>query len=169
MIDRQTVFSECRYYRYTLWRTWAADLFGDQIGYVQFIGLNPSTADETKDDPTIRRCTQFAKDWGYDGFCMTNLFAWRHTDPKVMLIATEPVGPDNDKWLVAVAKNAAIVVAAWGNYGGHRDRYKEVMKLIPNLQCIKINEKTGQPSHPLYLPADLRPVPYAATTASSSA
>jgi hypothetical protein len=89
MIDKTTIFSADRRYRYTLWRDWSKDLLcgmdsrprlaGDQTPnqFVQFIGLNPSTADEKQDDPTIRRCIGFAKAWGYGAMCMTNIFAWR--------------------------------------------------------------------------------------------
>ena len=79
---RTAEFSPCRRYRYTLSIEWDASK-----ERVMFIGLNPSTADETKDDPTVRRCKQFAKDWGYGAMVMTNLFAWRDTDPKKMLVA----------------------------------------------------------------------------------
>ena len=83
---RHAVFSPCRTYRYALSRVWAADK-----PYALFIGLNPSTADETLDDPTIRRCIDFAKRWGYGGLVMANLFAYRATDPAVMKRAAEPV------------------------------------------------------------------------------
>ena len=79
--NKTATFSECRKYRYTLWRRWDG-LFAS--GYAMFIGLNPSTADETNDDPTIRRCIGYARDWGYGGLCMTNLFAFRATLPKNM-------------------------------------------------------------------------------------
>ena len=92
-IDRKTRFSPCRRYRYTLWRDWNP-LLPDNV-YAMFIGLNPSTADETNDDPTIRRCINFAKSWGCDSFCMTNIFAFRATDPKVMIAEPEPVGIDH--------------------------------------------------------------------------
>ena len=150
-------FSVCRRYRYTLWRNWT-DLLGGGRGYAMFIGLNPSTADETENDPTIRRCISFAKSWGYDGLCMTNLFAFRATDPKVMLAESEPCGQDNDLHLLKMAKGAGIVVAAWGLPGTHMGRADEVRQLIQNLYCLKLT-KGGQPGHPLYLPGDLKPVP----------
>ena len=114
--------SECRQYRYALWRTW-----DDSKPYAMFVGLNPSTADETDDDPTIRRCIVFAKDWGYGGLCMANLFAYRATDPSNMFSAQDPIGPQNDVWLERLAKDAGIVVAAWGNHGGHLGRSKIVL------------------------------------------
>lgn len=79
-----------------------------------FVGLNPSTADESKDDNTIRRCVAYAKEWGFDGLCMTNLFAYRATDPKVMLAQADPVGEGNDQVLLDLSKSAGMVIAAWG-------------------------------------------------------
>ena len=161
MTARSTVFSPCRQYRYTLWRDWTDILSGDR-GYAQFIGLNPSTADETNDDPTVRRCIQFAKDFGCSALCMTNLFAWRATDPKMMLAARDPVGPENDHWLKLIAGEAKVIIAAWGNDGRHLSRSKAVKEMLApcGLQCLKVNVKTGEPSHPLYLPASLRPIPF---------
>lgn len=144
-------FSPCRIYRYELWRSWNT---GGKV--CMFIGLNPSTADESKDDPTIRRCIRFAQDWGYDELCMTNLFAFRATDPKVMKAAPSPIGPDNDATLLRLSTNAAVVVAAWGVHGDHRDRARQVLGMIPNLTALRLT-KDGTPSHPLYLPANLSP------------
>lgn len=148
------LLSECRTYRYALWRTWKGGK-----GYACFIGLNPSTADETEDDPTIRRCIGYAKAWGYAGLCMLNLFAFRSTAPAQMMVAADPVGPDNDKHLQAYAVGAGVVVAAWGNDGAHLNRHQDVMQLIPGLRCLKVNG-SGQPAHPLYQRADLIPIPY---------
>lgn len=148
-------FSHDRIYRYSLWRRWG----GDCHDYAMFIGLNPSTADEIEDDPTIRRCMQFAMDWGYSGLCMTNLFAYRATDPKVMKIAVDPVGVENDQWLSECAVNAGIVIAAWGTEGRHMNRDSAVKMLIPDLHYLKIT-KNGHPGHPLYLPKTLRPIKY---------
>lgn len=145
-------FSPCRTYRYTLWRVWDAAL-----PYCQFVGLNPSTADETKNDPTVRRCIAFAKDWGYGALCMTNAFAYRATDPRVMKQQADPIGPDNDHWLLEVARGAGIVVAAWGVHGAHRDRDRQIRTMLPRLHCLGVTAK-GQPKHPLYLPSDLQPV-----------
>jgi hypothetical protein len=121
------------------------------------IGLNPSTADETVDDPTIGRCIDFARSWGYGGLCMANLFSYRATKPAVMLNAEEPVGLENDAWLLRQSKKAGVVVAAWGNHGSHRGRSKEATALIPNLHYLKLNA-TGEPRHPLYLKRDLKPM-----------
>lgn len=154
-LDRRTVFSECRLFRYTLWRQW--DLTNST--YVMFIGLNPSTADEKLDDPTIRRCIQYAKDWGFGALCMTNLFAYRATEPIKMKSYPNPVGPENDRWLVACAREAGVVVAAWGNNGQFLGRNEEVMNLLDHLHCLRIT-KERQPEHPLYLPKNAVPVPF---------
>lgn len=121
-----------------------------------FVGLNPSTADETNDDPTIRRCIGFAKAWGFSGLVMTNLFAFRATDPKDMKRAADPVGTENDETLVKLAACCGLVVAAWGAHGSYRGRDREVRALLPNLHYLKLT-KDGHPSHPLYLPGDLTP------------
>lgn len=156
---RQTIFSPCRSYRYALWREW----IGGE-GYAMFVGLNPSTADETQDDPTIRRCIAFAKAWGYAGLCMTNLFAFRATDPKDMKAAADPVGPDNNKHLGMLAQRAGVVVAAWGANGTHRGRDAEVRAMLDQaLHCLALT-KDGHPGHPLYLPKTLKPVEFKRVT-----
>lgn len=151
MQQKGAVFSECRTYRYSLWRIW-----NDLQDPVLFIGLNPSTADEYTDDPTIRRCIGFANSWGHGGIIMANLFGFRATEPKDMMKADDPVGPDNDWRLKELAERADIAVAAWGNGGSFRDRGKTVAELVPDLFYLKLN-KSGQPAHPLYLKADLQP------------
>ena len=145
--------SDCRKYRYALWRTW-----DDSKPYVMIVGLNPSTADETKDDPTLTRCIKFAKYWGYGGLCMANLFAFRATEPSDMMTSSDPVGLENDSWLSKLSKDAGIVVAAWGNDGSHLCRSSAMKAMLPNLHCIKMN-KSGEPAHPLYLSSNLVPTP----------
>lgn len=149
-MKRSASLSPCRLYRYELWRVWGAGPF------VMFIGLNPSTADETNDDPTIRRCVAFARAWGYSGLCMTNLFAFRATDPSDMRAAKDPIGPLNDLTLQTVASTASVVVAAWGAGGTHLARDREVRSAIPNLTYLRLT-KDGHPGHPLYLPGNLLP------------
>lgn len=155
LLKSTATFSPCRTYRYSLWRRWGKP----EQGYAMFIGLNPSTADEVEDDPTVRRCIQFAKDWGYGALCMTNLFAFRATDPGVMKAHPEPIGPDTNTVLVELAKSAGVVIAAWGNHGSHRARDRQVIALLPNLRCLKVT-KADQPSHPLYLSKALKPLPF---------
>ena len=149
-MEKDADFSPCRKYRYALWRIW-----GRITGYAMFIGLNPSTADETDDDPTIKRCIAYAKDWGYSGLCMTNLFAYRATKPKDMKAAADPIGPDNDQWLRDAGSQASIIIAAWGCDGSYLDRDKAVREMFPTLHYLRLTNK--QPWHPLYLPKDLKP------------
>ena len=145
--------SEDRMYRYSLSRSWDSNL-----PYVVFIGLNPSTADETEDDPTIRRCIGYAKAWGYGGIVMLNLFALRATEPRDMMVSYRPVGSKNNSVLIKYSYNLRchLYIAAWGNHGVHRDRYKEARIIFDDLHYLKLN-KSGQPAHPLYLKADLKP------------
>lgn len=150
-----TELSPCRRWRYTLYRETGRT--SNEI--VNFIGLNPSTADEVKDDPTIRRCISYATRWGYGGMVMTNLFAFRATDPEDMKRADDPIGPENDYWLQAVAEKSAITVAAWGNGGVYLERAERVASLIEDLQCLRKTGR-GQPWHPLYLPQTLTPIPW---------
>ena len=152
-MKKDAKLSECRKYRFALWRVW-----DDSRPHVMFIGLNPSTADETEDDPTLIRCINYAKSWGYGGVCMANLFSFRATEPGDLLVATDPVGHETDKWLAELSGKAALVVAAWGNTGGFMGRSQQVRLLMPDLHCLKIN-KSGEPAHPLYQEAALHPVP----------
>lgn len=139
-------FSPDRRHRYALWRTW------DQSKEIaMFIGLNPSTADEVKNDPTVTRCINYAKKWRCGGIIMSNIFAYRATDPKIMKSAADPVGPENDEWLLKLADEADLIVAVWGNHGNFIKRGETVVKLLnkSELHCLDIN-KTGHPKHPLY-------------------
>ena len=154
------VISRCGSYRYALWRTW-----DPATGAVMFIGLNPSTADANTDDPTLRRCMRFAKDWGYGGVIMANLFAFRATQPADLLEAERPIGPRNNRWLRQLADDAALVVAAWGNDGAHQGRASAVCEMLPELNCLKVNG-SGEPGHPLYIRASAKPTPYNAQSRS---
>lgn len=149
--ERGAVLSADRRYRYTLWRRW-----GDGKACM-FVGLNPSTADADIDDPTIRRCVNFARAWGFDALVMTNLFAWRATDPRDMMAAVDPVGVDNDWWLQAASVGCGLTVAAWGAGGAYQGRGVEVRRMLREPHYLRLT-KSGQPGHPLYLPAHLRPV-----------
>lgn len=145
--------SECKKYRFALWRTW-----DDSKPCVMFVGLNPSTADESTDDPTLTRCINYAKSWGFGRVCMANLFAYRATKPNDMKAAKDPIGSENNEWLKKLANDADLVVAAWGNDGSYLGRSEQVKELLPNIHCLKIN-KSGEPAHPLYQKADMKPVP----------
>lgn len=143
-------FSPDRIYRYALWRRWDPD-----APYALFIGLNPSTADERENDPTIRRCIRFASDWGYGAIYMANLFALRATDPEVMKVHQEPVGIDNNVWLQDLARDAGVIICAWGTHGTHKGRDKQVITLLAahELKCLGTT-KHDHPRHPLYVRAD---------------
>ena len=158
-MKKSASFSPNRMYRYTLLRSW-----NPELGCVMFVGLNPSTADETIDDPTVRRCMGFVKSWGYGTLFMANLFAYRTTDPKDLYkIKVRPVGVRTDYFLLKMAKAARIVVAAWGTNGTFLRRDEEVVALIPDLYVLRLT-KDGYPSHPLYLPRTLKPVKWVART-----
>ena len=147
------VFSDCRKYRYALWRMW-----NEHKPIAMIIGLNPSTADQTRNDPTITRCINFSRSWGYGGVCVTNLFGFRATAPTELKAHHDPIGKENDAWVHEMAKGAAITVAAWGNHGRFLNRSLEILPSLCQLYCIKMN-KSGEPAHTLYLKAELKPVP----------
>ena len=154
LVNKNATFSDCRKYRYALSRTW-----NGKKKTILFIGLNPSTANEKIDDPTIRRCINYAQNWGYGSLLMVNLFAYRATLPSELKNVKNPIGNDNDLHIIELSKKADIAVAAWGNEGTLLNRDKEVKKILPNLMCLKIN-KSGQPSHPLYQKKDLKLIKY---------
>lgn len=153
-IEKGAIFSPRQTWRYSLWRIWNFEL-----PYCMFICLNPSTADEINDDPTVTRCINFAQSWGYGALCMTNLFAFRATKPPDMKRAWDPIGPKNNEWLRMLSKKAGIIVGAWGNDGLFANRAEDVCKIIKNIHCLDVTEK-GQPWHPLYLKSTLKPVKY---------
>lgn len=146
-MDNGAQFSPDRIYRYALWRTWETG-----NGHILFIGLNPSTADETKDDPTIRRCIGFAKNLGYGGIYMLNIFAYRATNPKVLRKAEKPVGEKNNHFLQMYFDPIGFNIACWGMWGEYLNRGREVINMLgeAGLHCFGLT-KNGQPRHPLYL------------------
>lgn len=146
-------FSECRKYRYALWRIWDKTL-----PCIQFIGLNPSTANETKSDPTITRVIGFATSWGYGGVYMTNLFSFVTAYPKE-LILPEAQDKSNDMWLQNIGEKCNMVVFAWGNFKQAREQALIVEKYFPDAYALVIN-RDGSPRHPLYVKADVVPVKY---------
>ena len=154
LVNKNATLSDCRKYRYVLSRTWDS-----KKKTILFIGLNPSTADEQIDDPTIRRCINYAQNWGYGSLLMVNLFAYRATMPTELKKVKNPIGNDNDLHIKELIKKVDLAVAAWGNEGSLLNRDKEIKKIIPNLMCLKIN-KSGQPAHPLYQKKDLQLINY---------
>jgi len=157
-MDKGAMLSPDRVYRYSLWRVW-----DESKPLVMFIGLNPSTADELEDDPTIRRCINFARTWDYGGIYMMNLFAFRTKDPKILLTNLLPIGYEgaiygknwNDWFLKEVNKSCMTIVAAWGTKGNYLGRDKEVMKFFRQMNCLGLT-KGGYPKHPLFLRSDTK-------------
>jgi len=137
--------SRCGQYRYSLKRCWDPSLPQALI-----IGLNPSTADATLDDPTVRRCVGFVRDWGFGGLALVNLFAFRAIDPSSLVGPPDPVGPENDDWIARLADESDLVVAAWGVHGGLKARDSAVIRMLGPLHCLG-RTKDGFPRHPLYL------------------
>jgi hypothetical protein len=148
------IFSADRRHRYLLWRQWSTPQ-----RLVLFIGLNPSTADETLDDPTIRRCREYAKSWSASGFMIANLFAFRATLPSEMRAFKSPIGEDNDAWIDAASATAYQTVACWGNHGDHLQRASQVLPKLVKPGYLKMT-KANQPSHPLYLLKSLHPIAF---------
>lgn len=153
------VYSDCERYRYSLTRVW------DDAGRrVNFVMLNPSTATEVLNDPTVERCERRARTLGYGGFAVTNIFAWRDTQPKALRAAVDPVGADNDVAIADRALWAHDVIAAWGTHGAHLDRGRQVAALLGTLGRPLFHlglSKLGHPKHPLYLPYKQNPEPWA--------
>jgi hypothetical protein len=153
------VLSDCGKYRYHLHRS--LGVLGS--GTCTFIMLNPSTADAMLDDPTIRRCMGYARSLGCEHLEVVNLFAYRSTSPDVLYAMSRDtaVGPDNDRHIVQACALAAYVICGWGNHGSAFGRDKEVLKLLSERNvratALKINAKSQQPAHPLYLKGDAVP------------
>jgi hypothetical protein len=159
-------FSECDRYRFALWRIW-----DETKPYVMFIGLNPSTANQTDDDPTIRRVKKFASNWGFGGVYMMNCFPLVSTDPAGLLedIIVDDDGNHvkdenyilNDTYLNLIARNAGKIVFAWGNFPIVRDlkRDKELVRMFPDAEALIINQN-GSPRHPLYVKSNTKTVKY---------
>lgn len=155
------VFSDDRRHRYTLWRRW--NHFGPGERIIAYVGLNPSTADEAKNDPTVKRCVNRAQAAGFDGMVMLNLFGYRATDPREMKDFPEPVGLHNDDAISAVAEIAEKIVCCWGTHGRFKARDESVLGLLrpfsKKLCCLGLTVR-GQPKHPLYLKSDTPFTPF---------
>ena len=154
--------SPCGRYRYDLTRE-----IGPASRTACFIMLNPSTADATKDDPTIRKCVGFARRWNCGRLVVVNLFALRATDPREIrrVSLREAIGPNNDFAIVDAADRADVIVCAWGRHGTYHARDEEVLKLLSgDLRALKIT-KNGQPYHPLYVPYSASLLPFEDTNA----
>ena len=157
--DGGAEFSPNRSYRYRLWRRWG------NAAPAYFCMLNPSTANETDLDPTLRRCVGFAKSWGCGGIVVVNLFAVVSPDPKVLLAHPDPVGPRNDEVLFAAADSAKTFVVGWGAFPEAKERARAIMPVLMcgdrAAMCLGTNAD-GSPKHPLYLPKTSDLIPWRA-------
>ena len=157
-------FSDDRRYRYLLTRR-----VGTGKKRVMFLMLNPSTADEVRNDPTIARCIGFASSWDCGWLYVTNLSPLRATDPAdVLRVGPEPddVWDTNVENILETAMCCDFTVAAWGNHGAAEGRADRVLAQLgangKKVLCLGVTQQ-GYPRHPLYVPADTRPVPYSST------
>lgn len=149
------VYSDCEAYRYSLTRVW------DETGEKGlFIMLNPSTATEVQNDPTVERCERRSRALGYGAFRVLNIFAYRATDPRDMRRAEDPVGPENDAVLLQGLDWADRVICAWGTHGEHLGRGPEVAALLKGTgrELLHLGlSKAGHPKHPLYIGYKVQP------------
>jgi hypothetical protein len=143
------VYSDCERYRYSLTRVWDA-----QGPRAMFVMLNPSTATEVQNDPTVERCERRARTLGFGAFRVTNIFAWRDTDPRAMRAAPDPVGPGNDDAILQGCEWAGRVIAGWGTHGAHLNRGSAVAALLRRTGTPLFHlglTQGGHPRHPLYI------------------
>jgi hypothetical protein len=151
-MERWASFDPTGRYRYSLGRRWSA------APTLAIIMLNPSQADGSVDDPTIRRCLGLAHSWGFGAIAVVNLFAYRSPHPRVLRQVDDPIGPDNNAALAEAARQADQILLAWGNWGSLGDRDRTVLNLLAPHQvkwrCLGHN-LTGQPRHPLYVPGSI--------------
>ena len=152
-LETSAIYSPDKLHRYVLKRTWPVG--NDKL--VTFVLLNPSTATEYQDDPTIRRCVRFAIQWGYSGLYILNLFGYRATLPSAMRKADDPVGPDNLRYIKET--QTELVVIGWGNHGVYLDQDKLVLKELNNPMALGINQNKT-PKHPLYVPYSAELISY---------
>ncbi len=167
---QNTTWSADRRYRYFLRRPWheqvaqgfaEPEMSAEGRPPIAFLLLNPSTADEVKDDPTVARCRRYAVAWGFGEVIVLNAFAYRATDPKDMRAQADPVGPDNDATLLAtlpaVQALGGRLVCGWGNHGAHLGRSDQLRALLADFEGLRCFPKTkaGEPGHPLYLRKDV--------------
>jgi hypothetical protein len=153
--DTGAIFSLCERYRYTLWRRWDTSR-----PTINFCMLNPSTATATVSDPTVTRTLQYSRRWGYGQTIVTNMYAYRSTDPAALRTLADPIGPDNDRYILESARAAQMAILACGV---HVDvvsgRFQQVLDVLHGIEvwCLGVT-KDGYPKHPLYLSRDLQPV-----------
>lgn len=150
-VKSTAIYSDCERYRYVLTREWDASK-----KRVLFIALNPSTATELANDPTVARMMNYAKDWGYGSASVCNVFGYRATDPRDMKAQSDPVGADNDALILGEVAKCEKVIACWGNHALHLGRSMELRPKLGKLYSLGVNAN-GEPKHPLYLKKDLVP------------
>lgn len=157
------VYSACENYRYALERCWRSD----PARWMIMIMLNPSTATHIDNDPTVERCERRARDWGYDGILVLNLFAYRATDPKKMKKQEHPEGPLNNWTITEALERAAafpdnhLVLCGWGVHGAHKGRADLILSLMRGYGVTPLAlgwTRNGHPQHPLYIGYDKKPV-----------
>lgn len=153
-LKTDAIFSKDGKHRLQLSRFW-----DESLPSVLFIGLNPSIANEEKNDPTITRTTGFAEKWGYGGFYMANLFSLIETSPKRLVKRRKLIHPDNDKTIQRLIREVDLVILAYGNLGLHRNRHQQILKLVDKPYCISIT-RLGLPTHPLYQKYTNKPIKY---------
>lgn len=150
--------SPARTYRYLLTRIW-----DPTVPPVVFVMLNPSTASADQDDPTVRRIVRFARDWEKGGVIVVNLFALCSTNPERLRTHPDPVGRYNASFVRRAVKEAGLVVAAWGAGGSLADRGPQMGRALRSarvdVKALRLTS-TGQPGHPLYVPADTQLIDY---------
>lgn len=149
------LYSDCLRYRYRLTRHWGSG------GTLAFIMLNPSTADEKRNDPTIARCENRARDLGFGGVDIVNLFALRATRPQDLKASDAPEGPENPATLRKAGSEAAKVIAAWGVHGTFAGQDERVRAWLSDVPFFALGvTKDGHPRHPLYVPRAAKLVPW---------
>jgi hypothetical protein len=142
-MNNQCEFSACRRYRYSLEHVFEPIL---PLRRVMWIGLNPSTADEQDLDPTLRRIRAFSAAWGFTAFVMTNIFAFRATDPRDMKLAEDPIGPENDATLYRMSQACDAIVACWGAHGAFNARGIQVRTMLASVAPAKSNASGRTPT-----------------------
>ncbi len=151
-IERTALFDATGRYRYRLGRRWQSS-----GGQVTFIMLNPSRANALADDPTLRACIQFAQRWQYSSLTVVNLFGYCTPHPTELKAASDPIGPENDGYVIKAVEQAEQVVLAWGNWGGFGGRDRAILSLLKHhsqkLSYLQLN-RSGHPRHPLYIKRD---------------
>lgn len=157
-MESGAVISDCGLYRYELTRSW-----DDEMPTLEWVMLNPSTADAQVDDPTIRRCIGFAKLWMYGGIVVHNLFAYRSSSPAALADAEDPIGPDNHWYLSN--RHGLRTMAGWGSHPAAQKWWNgepyDISSALRRGQLLCLGTTgNGSPKHPLYVPSATHPVPW---------